>query len=59
MRTWLIAAVAAGWLFGCGGAEEPADETSAKPDEGAGGEIHTIDSPDRGLAPPDDPALPF
>ncbi|WP_157070160.1 hypothetical protein [Sandaracinus amylolyticus] len=60
MRTWLIAAVAAGCLFGCGGTDEAlGDEPSAKPDESEGGEMYVIEPEDRGLAPPDDPALPF
>ncbi|AKF11000.1 hypothetical protein DB32_008149 [Sandaracinus amylolyticus] len=56
----MIAAVAAGCLFGCGGTDEAlGDEPSAKPDESEGGEMYVIEPEDRGLAPPDDPALPF
>ena len=63
MKTRILAIVALA-LAGC--AQEPPDETSAdlKPDDDTGSET-AVEPPsatwegDPGLAPPDDPALPF
>jgi hypothetical protein len=63
MKTRIIAIVALA-LAGC--AAGPEDEPDLKPDEAAAGGEEALEPPsgtwdarDPGLAPPDDPALPF
>lgn len=60
MKTWVLAAVAAVGLWSCGGEELEEEAPSGKPEE-SGGEViqYQIRPDDRGLAPPDDPSLPF
>lgn len=63
MKRWMATCALALGLAACGGDEAPAtDDESAfgKPDETTGDELAPAPAgPDPGLAPPEDPHLPF
>lgn len=64
MKRWFVASAVALGLAACGGDAGPGSEEgeAGKPDEAVGDEAPLAPAtpePDRGLAPPDDPHLPF